>query len=726
MQARGDEIIRVIVRLGSDQNNLKLDVIDPPLEPKQFSSYEAYRQALIDHRKSQIVEVVGDTIEELENLSLKPLGGGKLTPIIVVEGSPEKILRALELPGVHHATLDRLIALPGIATDAAIDYIANLYIKLLHRSVDKDIEELIFQASEQYIINYHKCHNKLQVLGMQKPVDLDSIYTSVQFLPPSNSWQFESIEALQQVYRQTGKHELRGENLAKQEGITVANQEQYLMVLGAPGAGKSTFLRKIGLEALKGKSGVFQHECIPVFIELKQFNNNDINIVQAIAQEFRIVQLPLADEFTANALHQGKLLILLDGLDEVPTDNIDLVISQIQEFVEEYPKNRFIYSCRTAVYRRNFERFRAVAIADFDDTQIQQFIQNWFSSEIDTKAGTADKCWELLKQSTSTKELAKTPLLLTFLCLVYDDSQDFPKNRATLYSDALDILLKKWAAEKRLQNNPIYRELGIDLEKIMLSEIAYRGFEADRLFFSRQEAVRQIQDSLASNENAPKHLDADDVLDAIAIQQGILVERSRDIYSFSHLTLQEYLTAKYINDHRILEKLVAEHLADKRWREVFLLVAGLMGGGADELLLLMEKEAQKYINSSKLKALLEWADWVTDGSEGDMKPVGKRAVGIAHANAIANYINHNNTNSNTIINPIANLDPKIIANIIVNIIVNTNGIGIVAAYADAYTIVKIIDNAHSIADADTMFNAMLNAMLKGVADADTILQANPI
>lgn len=161
-------------------------------------------------------------------------------------------------------------------------------------------------------------------------------------------------EAERKVYRQTGKHELRGENLAKQEGITVANQEQYLMVLGAPGAGKSTFLRKIGLEALKGKSGVFQHECIPVFIELKQFNNNDINIVQAIAQEFRIVQLPLANEFTVNALHQGKLLILLDGLDEVPTDNIDLVISQIQEFVEEYPKNRFIYSCRTAVYRRKF------------------------------------------------------------------------------------------------------------------------------------------------------------------------------------------------------------------------------------------------------------------------------------------------------------------------------------------------------------------------------------
>ncbi len=343
-----------------------------------------------------------------------------------------------------------------------------------------------------------------------------------------------------------------------------------------------------------------------------------------------------------------------------------------------------------------------MAIADFDDTQIQQFIQNWFSSEIDRKAGTADKCWELLKQSTSTKELAKTPLLLTFLCLVYDDSQDFPKNRATLYSDALDILLKKWAAEKRLQNNPIYRELGIDLEKIMLSEIAYRGFEADRLFFSRQEAVRQIQDSLASNENAPKHLDADDVLDAIAIQQGILVERSRDVYSFSHLTLQEYLTAKYINDHHILEKLVAEHLADKRWRGVFLLVAGLMRRGADELLLLMEQEAQKYINSLKLKALLEWADWVTDGSESDIKPVLQRVIAIAIATAYTNVDPY----GKLIIYAMANVNAVYIINNIANNIAKAN------PKANAEAITNSIAISHTLEELKIFKKVNFNVLMR--------------
>jgi hypothetical protein len=59
-----------------------------------------------------------------------------------------------------------------------------------------------------------------------------------------------------------------------------------------------------------------------------------------------------------------------------------------------------------------------------------------------------------------------------------------------------------------------------------------------------------------------------------------------------------------------------------------------MRGGADDLLLLMEKEVQNYINTPKLQALLNWAEEVTVGSQGDYKPVGKRAVAIAIGNLI--------------------------------------------------------------------------------------------
>jgi len=506
------------------------------------------------------------------------------------------------------------------------------------KSLDKNTKQLIFNVSKKYEQNYEKRHGTLKVLGMREEVKLESVYTAVQFLNDDAIGDFLSIQDLEKVYRQGNARKFNSQDSQKQLGIEVANKKQYLMVLGGPGAGKSTFLRKMGLEALKVKKGGFKHSCIPVFIELKRFTSSEINIEKFIIEEFRICNFPDPEKFTAKALEQGKLLILLDGLDEVPSQNLNETINQIQNFVDKYDQNRFIASCRTAAYRGNFRRFSDVAMADFDDEQIQQFINNWFQKEEDKQAKTDDKCWELLQkpENQAAKELAHTPLLLTFLCLVYDRSQNFPNNRSVLYKNALRILLEEWAAEKRILRDEIYQGLHTELEEVLLSKIAYTGFASNRLFFSQSEIVDQIKTFLAGNLNAPQHLNGEAVLNAIAIQQGILVERARDVFSFSHLTLQEYLTAQYIYDNRLVEKLVTEHLPDQRWKEVFLLVAGVMRGGADDLLLLMEKEVQKYINTPKLQALLNWAEEVTVGSQGDYKPVGKRAVAIANANAIAN------------------------------------------------------------------------------------------
>ena len=55
---------------------------------------------------------------------------------------------------------------------------------------------------------------------------------------------------------------------------------------------------------------------------------------------------------------------------------------------------------------------------------------------------------------------------------------------------------------------------------------------------------------------------------SIEAQHGLLVERAKGIYSFSHLTFQEYFTAqKIVNDQRLPD--LVEHITEKRWREVF-------------------------------------------------------------------------------------------------------------------------------------------------------------
>jgi hypothetical protein len=514
--------------------------------------------------------------------------------------------------------------------------------------------DLWSEYERRYIDRYGKV--KLTLSGMREPLPLEQIYTGVRFLDGLSIGQFSSIEASEKEFREKryGKikvtlivseeevdtelsHRFQQQNCRTQDGMAVANDHPLLMVLGGPGAGKSTYLRRIGLEALKFRRSRFQHECIPVMLELKRFNDEQVDIKAAIVEEFSHVGFDFSAGFVDTALQQGKLLVLLDGLDEVPKANQDRVCQAIQDFVSRYSQktqgNRFIASCRIAAFRSGLTGFTDIQLADFDNEQIRQFIENWFHKELDRTTNTAEKCWNLLNNASfaSAKDLAQTPLLLTFLCVVYDHTQSFPANRAVLYRKALNILLEEWAAEKRIRHEPIYEGLNTELEKVLLADIAYKGFTEDRVFFTGEELIGHIQKFLEDSAEKPKYLDGKAVLTAIAVQQGILVERAENIYSFSHLTVQEYLTSQYLSQNQTaLVEVVSQYLTEQRWREEFLLVPGLLPN-SDDLLKQMAEIAQQRVCTPKLQALLVWSDQVTFTSNNPVPSPANRVLAIFFA-----------------------------------------------------------------------------------------------
>ena len=520
--------------------------------------------------------------------------------------------------------------------------VTEIYKKVCESTEKKhyELKADIKNASHEYNKSYRERHGQVKVFcaGMRQPIPLDDVYVGVQFLDEHTASRYKSPEEVEQAFRGRDRELLGLTSDERQDGTQVANDKQYLMLLGGPGVGKSTFLRKVGLEALKGKDGDFKHECIPVFLELKNFREDQIDIKALIIKEFETCGYPYPEHLTKVVLESGKLVIFFDGLDEVPRANVANVIRKIEDFVDRYSQNRFIASCRIAAYKGGFKRFTEVEMADFDDTQIHTYIKNWFDStpyqhrkQLDEEMGTAEQCWETLNapEHQATRELARNPLLLTLLCMVYDNSQNFQRNRASLYEDAFNIFLKEWAAEKRVNRGAsINQYLDIADEKRMLSKIAAENLEANRLFFTENELIAQIQDFGEGNANTPKTFNAPKVLETILIDQGLFVEQVRGSYSFSHLTFQEYLTANYIvGDTRSIQGLVNSHLHDWQWREVFLLTAGLMRE-ADDLLTAMETEAAKCIKTDGLKALFQWVERITDTTNKQHSELSQRAFAI--------------------------------------------------------------------------------------------------
>ncbi len=472
-------------------------------------------------------------------------------------------------------------------------------------------------ASHDYDCPYKKRHGQLKVscVGMEAARSLDDVYVAVQFLDEIRAATYGSTENIEKVLQKWDERHFDSTSDKRQDGMRVANNEQYLMVLGGPGVGKSTFLRKVGLEALKRENGDFEHECTPVFLELKRFTENEIAIETLIVNEFKVCGYPYPELVANDKLEAGELLILFDGLDEVPTPNVHNVVNKIKDFVDQYSQNRFIVSLRVGAYTGGFTEFAVVEIADFDDSQIQDYINNWFASGAHRKMKTSERCWDALNATEygSIKALAQNPLSLALLCTVYEESQNFPPNRAILYERILRIFLKKWTAEKHVRREPpVSPYLDIPTIKEMLSEIAAENFKANRFLFSEDELIDQIQEFYQRRTNTSSKFDASGILDTILVDPGLFVERANGIYSFFHLTFQEHLTANHFVRTQSIQRLVSDHLHDdRRWQEVFLFAVQLMPQ-ADNLLVAMEAEAAKFINTIGLKALLQWAEGITD------------------------------------------------------------------------------------------------------------------
>ena len=485
--------------------------------------------------------------------------------------------------------------------------------------------------SHQYNENYRKRYGSLEGSHVKKqvPMSLDNVSVTVKSLWKDEVSKYQSPEGIERILQEESKSYF-GSSLSK-DGVSVANDEQYLMVLGSPSSGKSTFLRKVGFEASKGKEGSFERECIPVLLELKEFTHGSIDVKTLIIQEFKICGYPDPKRNAIAALESGKLLILIDGLDEVLTIDIDNIVCEIWNFINQYRQNHFIVSCRQAVNIGGFTQFTNVKVADFDDSQVEAYINNWFAStpnphQLDEGMKTAEQCWEVLnaEEHQGIKELTQNPLLLSMLCMVYDDDQNFPKNRTDLYERAFNIFLKKCTVEKFAhQNLPESQYLDTSIVKEMLFEIASRNFKADRFLFSRSELINQIQEYA----NTLLTFDVSKILDTI-VDHGICIERLRGFYCFPHLTFQEYLTANHFTgDAGSIQVLVTEYLHDKRWHGIFLFAAELMPE-ADSLLLDMEVEASKSINTDGLKALLQWAKRITHTSDDLHSGTVKRAFAV--------------------------------------------------------------------------------------------------
>ncbi|MEA5485944.1 MULTISPECIES: NACHT domain-containing protein [Pseudanabaena] len=457
----------------------------------------------------------------------------------------------------------------------------------------------------------------MRVLDMTQSVDLDQIYTDVNILEKVSSKNRVKPNEVLPNNKEDFDRWMMGKIKERIAGLEAVETHRKLMVLGKPGSGKTTFLKYLAISCLNGK---FHSELVPIFITLKTYSKTkgSPSLEEYILDELH--HLKVTKEEAELLLDNGKALILLDGLDEVKDEHDDRVRQDIETFSIRRLKNRFAITCRIAAEGEAFKRFTDVEVADFDDKQIEIFINKWFAGKDQTNVKIL---LEKLNNNQSVKELAKMPLLLTLICFLFENCNDLPAKRSDLYKEGLEVLMKKWGAKRKVERDHIYQNLSLQSKQDMLGQIALRGFENDEYVFQKEDLQRQIE-CICNLSNSD---DSEDMLKTIEYHHGLLVERAKNIYSFSHLTFQEYFTAREIERERHFETLM-QNISNPRWKEVFYLTAEMLRRSDDsDIFVKIMKQCidNTLIYDGNLQAFLTWVEQKTNSVQCKYNNVAVRA-----------------------------------------------------------------------------------------------------
>lgn len=456
--------------------------------------------------------------------------------------------------------------------------------------------------------------------GNNTPVELEKIYitlraTSQRNLKAEQAWLKEEMElAPGERPRQSLASTTYTEVVSVNEALKAHSN---LVVLGDPGSGKTTLLRYLALlysRDLAQNSGEVQSKLtlkesgfLPILLPLRDIGRyiqklthnphtsgleGSVHLLQCLLEKLKSERLELPLTFFDPYLNSGQAVLLLDGLDEVADPELRRRVSRLVEsLARHYPDCRYVVTSRIKGYdgsARLQGEFVTSTVRDFSLEDIHLFLTHWHQVAAVNQHGRGEFATRQAQQKTANllqaiqanpriQELAINPLLLTVIALAYEDKK-LPDRRVELYKEAVDVFAANWNEAKGVTEFLTVNQREFDAldRRLLLQRLALYMQEQERKEIELDELRRWLtgyfKEIVTQAQELPKVVES--FLQAVELRTGLLTARGMGVYSFSHLTFQEYLAAVEIASRDDYLDYVLACCGQSWWREVVLLVAG--------------------------------------------------------------------------------------------------------------------------------------------------------
>ncbi|MEU6878461.1 HEAT repeat domain-containing protein [Streptomyces sp. NPDC046712] len=388
-------------------------------------------------------------------------------------------------------------------------------------------------------------------------------------------------------------------------------QQGRVVLLGDPGAGKSTLAHYLALALTSGSpppplAGLADR--VPVVLELRKYADarwRDRSFTDYLDHVGTMEGLSVPREVLTVLLDAGRALVVFDGLDELFDPEVrDETGRRIAAFAEQYPRTRVVVTSRVIGYHHGVLRkagFGHWMIQDLARHQIDEFVQRWYAvvcpDDPDSAARLRRRLTDTVASSRPVRELAGNPLLLTILSII-GRRQELPRDRQGVYRHAVDILVAHWDQDAKYLTAPAQagalrylddedrRELlrllarrmqegayGIAGNHIHGQEVesVFAAYLSERYDLSRQEAATAGREMIRQFRE----------------RNFILSRFGDEVYGFVHRAFLEYLAADDIarryqrdrawDEEELVREVFVRRAEDPAWHEVLLLLIGQLG-----------------------------------------------------------------------------------------------------------------------------------------------------
>jgi NACHT N-terminal Helical domain 1/NACHT domain len=477
---------------------------------------------------------------------------------------------------------------------------------LEHISVTLDVLELFGVRIERY-----RPRTTLSVAYISLSVSTDGNRPGWHSHRRSLTGQPLHIDEWRKSEQEPGEATLRVESALGQASLT--------LIRGEAGSGKSTLLRWLAISAARGTFAAdlaAWNGCVPFMIKLRSYAGRALPPPERFLEG---VADPIAGLMPVGWVHRqlrnGRVLLLVDGVDELPSAQRRAVRPWLSGMLAEYPGMRAVVTSRPAAAGSDWlaaEGFATAFLERMTPADIKELIRHWHEAVCD--AGDLPCAPEelptfetallaRLESAPHLRTLAGSPLLAAMLCaLNLDREKQLPRDRMGLYAAALELLLERRDAERQIQAD---QDIVLERSQKMhiLQDLAWRLSVTGRTELPRQAVIRWTGDRLATMPSPPAEAAA--VLEHLLQRSGVIREPVPGRIDFVHRTVQEYLTAKQFTDDGDLEPLIAQAHKDQ-WRETIIMAAGHANAPQRAELLsgLLARISREPRNARRLKMLL--------------------------------------------------------------------------------------------------------------------------